>query len=338
MFGSRGKVADMRRPIGKYVSHRASLGFVCLALLIAIAPYLSGQEHSAEAGKAPASAQPVERDYRFEVASLRPVAATGFKDMAALRAARSFSPNLYRDEQVSLAQLAYRAFDLKYGYQMEGPQWMINDNFALNATPPEGATEADLPIMIRHLLEDRFGLKYRRETRHMAGYELVVAKSMPGLTKSVGPAPDPSTVTEHQWEFKNGMPQFTKDARSVQMCFSANTCVWHERNHTMQALADDLVSRLPQPVKDATGLAGEYDYTLTFTDEPSRGNGTIVSPPPPRPSPASTAGGDSASAPMEHPLLRDALREQLGLKLQPVKDVSVDVIVIDDIKRVPTEN
>src|ERR1035441_860728 len=87
MLGSRRKVADMCRPIGKRVSHRASLRFVCLALFMATAPYLSGQEHSIEAGKAPASAQPAERDYRFEVASIRAVQATGFPNMEALRAA-----------------------------------------------------------------------------------------------------------------------------------------------------------------------------------------------------------------------------------------------------------
>ena len=266
--------------------------------------------------------------------------------MEAARASRSFTPGRYREEQVSVAVLAYHAFNLKYGYQAELPGWMNTAYFTLNATTPEGATEADLPVMIQHLLEDRFGLKYHRDTRHMAGYELIVVKSMPGLSKSAGPAPDPSTLKGPGFEFKNGgldldkngMPVFAKDARSVQLCFGAGTCVWHERNQTMQALADELVARLQAPVKDATGLEGEYDYTLTFTPEAFRGNGVIVSPPPPPASPNPTAGGDVASAPTEHPLLRDALQEQLGLKLQPVKDVSVNVIVIDDAKREPTEN
>jgi uncharacterized protein (TIGR03435 family) len=50
------------------------------------------------------------------------------------------------------------------------------------------------------------------------------------------------------------------------------------------------------------------------------------------------AGGSEAPEPMDHPLLRDALQDQLGLKLQPVKDVAVDVVVIDSVNRVPTEN
>ena len=41
---------------------------------------------------------------------------------------------------------------------------------------------------------------------------------------------------------------------------------------------------------------------------------------------------------MEHPMLREALRQQLGLELRPVKNVPVDVVVVDSANKVPTEN
>jgi uncharacterized protein (TIGR03435 family) len=78
---------------------------------------------------------------------------------------------------------------------------------------------------------------------------------------------------------------------------------------------------------DATGLAGVYDYSLTYTPgEEMYAPGT-----------APPAGGE-ASTPLEHPMLRDALREQLGLELRPVKNVSVDVVVVDSANKEPTEN
>jgi uncharacterized protein (TIGR03435 family) len=96
----------------------------------------------------------------------------------------------------------------------------------------------------------------------------------------------------------------------------------------MQGLASDLADRLHVPVTDATGLGGEYDYTLTYTPgEEMYAPGYI----PP-------AGGEEASTPLEHPLLRDALREQLGLELRSVKNVPVDVVIIDSANKVPTEN
>jgi uncharacterized protein (TIGR03435 family) len=334
----------MCRPIRKCVSHLASLGFVCLALLIATAPYLSGQEHSVEAGKAPASAQPVERDYRFEVASVRPSdPPTGLEYKSGLPGP-SYTPGHYREDKVTFAFLAGQAFRVKHNYELECPRWMESTYFTINATLPEGATKADLPIMIQHMLEDRFGLVFHHETRRLGGYELVVAKSGPKLTKSAGPASDQSAVKSSSApmpfgpgiEFKNGVPQFTKDAGSGQL-YGPTGAIWRGRNKTMKSLVEDLDRKLGVPVMDATGLEGEYDYTLTFTDEAYSGSAqNVVSPLGGTPGPA--AGEDGASVPLAHPLLRDALEEQLGLKLQSAKNVPVDVVIIDSANKVPTEN
>ena len=248
-----------------------------------------------------------------------------------------YSPGRYRQERIYLGGLAFEAFGLKDGDQIEYPKWMASTFFSINATLPEGATKADLPIMIRHLLEDRFALIYHHETRQLAGYELVVAKSGPHLTKSTGPPPDPAIPRGPMFEVKNGVPQFSKDAGSGQLWYDS-TAIWRGRNKTLKALASDLANHLDGPVMDATGLKGEYDYTLTFTPVPKSAQGIVLSPLPPPASPDPTAGGDEASAPMEHPLLRDALREQLGLELRPVKNVPVDVVVIDSANREPTEN
>jgi uncharacterized protein (TIGR03435 family) len=56
------------------------------------------------------------------------------------------------------------------------------------------------------------------------------------------------------------------------------------------------------------------------------------------PGTAPPAGVEEASTPLETPLLRDALREQLGLELKPIKNVSIDVVVVDSASKVPTEN
>ena len=181
--------------------------------------------------------------------------------------------------------------------------------------------------MIRHLLEDRFALKYHYETRRISGYELVVAKSGPRLAKSAEPAPDPSASKGLMIEVKNGVPQFSRDAGSGQL-YAGTTAWWRGRNKTMQSLASDLSDRLYVPVTDATGLTDEYDYTLTYTPGEEMYGPRYVPP----------ADGEMASAPLEHPLLRDALREQLGLELRPVKNVSIDVVVVDSANKEPTEN
>ncbi len=327
----------MRIQIAKHVSCEVGARLVCLALFMATASCLCGQEKSAaNPAQSADSSQPAQHDYRFEVASIRQVELTGFA-YGDPRLNPHFDPGLYRVEQVNLDTLVAQAFEIKRAnQQMETPRWMNTEYFTINAVPAEGATKADLPIMLRHLLEDRFGLKYHHETRQMAGYQLVVAKSGPRLTKSPAPASERKLVKGLP-EIKNGVPQFAKDSGSGLMIFR-NTAFWRGRNETMEGLATQLTGRLDAPVADATGLEGEYDFDLIFTPEVDTGGGTVVSPLPPPASPNPTAGGNDSSAPMEHPLLRDALREQLGLELRPVKNVSVDVVIIDSANKVPTAN
>jgi uncharacterized protein (TIGR03435 family) len=85
----------------------------------------------------------------------------------------------------------------------------------------------------------------------------------------------------------------------------------------MKALVTDLARALQMPVMDATGLEGGYDYNLIYTPE----NGAFR--------------GDE---PLAQPLLRDALREQLGLELRSAKDVPVNVVIIDSANKKPTDN
>ncbi|HWB32468.1 MAG TPA: TIGR03435 family protein [Acidobacteriaceae bacterium] len=157
-------------------------------------------------------------DYRFEVVSIRPTDPPGLNKGSTLH---PYSDGHYRQERIYLGGLAAEAFEIKHPYQIQLPSWMSQAWFAVNATLPTGATKADLPVMLRHLLEDRFALKYHHETRQMNGYELVVAKSGPKLIKSAGP-PDPSKASGRGFEIENGIPQFDKNGGPTQN--SSNGC------------------------------------------------------------------------------------------------------------------
>jgi uncharacterized protein (TIGR03435 family) len=70
---------------------------------------------------------------------------------------------------------------------------------------------------------------------------------------------------------------------------------------------------LDVPVIDASGLAGAYDFTLDWTPDGVQ----------PEPAPG--------------PSLLAALEEQLGLKLVPSRG-RIEVLLIDRVERIPTEN
>lgn len=83
------------------------------------------------------------------------------------------------------------------------------------------------------------------------------------------------------------------------------------RGITISGVAGMLASPVGRPVIDKTGLGGTYDFNLDYArlDDP---NPTL-------------------------PSVFTALQEQLGLKLVPQR-VPVEILVIDSVDRVPTEN
>ena len=85
---------------------------------------------------------------------------------------------------------------------------------------------------------------------------------------------------------------------------------------SMAALADLVARNLGAMVVDRTGLEGVYDFEMRWTNDDQ------------------IAGGSDADA---APSLFTALQETLGLRLQAQK-VPFEVVVVDHVERVPTEN
>jgi uncharacterized protein (TIGR03435 family) len=88
------------------------------------------------------------------------------------------------------------------------------------------------------------------------------------------------------------------------------------KKSSMADLATDIARGLGQMVVDKTGVQGVYDFELRYTTDD-----------------LSSAAGDLEGIPS----LFTALRDVLGLRLQPEK-VPVDIIVVDHVERVPIEN
>jgi uncharacterized protein (TIGR03435 family) len=85
------------------------------------------------------------------------------------------------------------------------------------------------------------------------------------------------------------------------------------QNLNAEQIAGMLSTAAGRPVLDKTGLSGRFDFELQFT---------------PNDAPESDASG---------PSIFTAVQEQLGLKLVPAKG-PVDILVVDHLEKVPTEN
>jgi uncharacterized protein (TIGR03435 family) len=266
----------------------------------------------------------------FEVASIRLSAATGASHM---------NVGVHIDgAQVSCIALNLKdyisaAYKVKI-YQIQGPDFIGGDRFDINAKLPAGATQDQVPDMLKALLADRFGMKFHRETKDFPVYGLVVAKSGVKMNKSAPDPDDPSdigkAVTNVTGSGGRGGVHLDYGHGSF---FTMADNKFTARKLPMSRFAEVLARFEDKPVVDMTDLKGSYDFDLEFTQEDYMAMlirsaiAAGVTLPPEALRMLSGSSGDS---------LLNAL-ERLGLKLETRK-APLEVLVIDHIEKTPTEN
>jgi uncharacterized protein (TIGR03435 family) len=221
----------------------------------------------------------------FEVASLRLDDSPFVNDSP-------LGQNRWTATQAGLVRLLMLAFDLQRGQIVGVPDWSRSERYAVAAKAEDGVrlTRETLALCLQRFLAERFKLVAHRETQERKGYALVVAKSGSKMKAAKDGPPLMSALRPDSLR-----------ARSVEMDTLA------------QILGESLAG---QPVVNETGLAGTYEFTLTFAPEVSNFFGM------PFPAPST----DSSL-----PSVFTALEEQLGLKLEPRK-VPVELLVIDHVE------
>jgi uncharacterized protein (TIGR03435 family) len=181
-----------------------------------------------------------------------------------------------------------------------GPDWLETVKVDVVAKLPASAADVSAQDrdriwrpMLQTLLAERFKLKVHQEERRIPGYALVVAPG--GLKMRRVDTPTRGAVT----------------AGSIT-----------GESTTIAQIVASASGATGRPVRDMTGLSGNYEVNLTWTPEDKL-----------------LAGADSASAePGERPpSIFTALQEQLGLRLER-REFPMQVVVVDHVERVPTEN
>jgi uncharacterized protein (TIGR03435 family) len=172
--------------------------------------------------------------------------------------------------------------------------------------------------MLQNLLLERFHIKLHRESKDQPAYALVVDKGGPKLADH-DPADKPMLPI---------LGIFGKINAS---------------NVTMTYFAFYLSNTLDRTVVDRTGLDGHYDFKAEWGPDGISGVSMQMAMPPQPP------GAAGPERPMEMqmatqmtplanlPTIFDALKHQLGLRLDPIK-IPVEHLVIDHIEQKPTEN
>jgi uncharacterized protein (TIGR03435 family) len=266
--------------------------FATLALIVAMTSCLRGQSSAG-------TLDPV----TFEVASVKATVA-GCPPACGLIRSTPGSAG-YHAEGATLRSLMTVAYSVTDRQISGGPRWMETQRFDIEAKADQPRTIDELHTMLAHLLEERFHLEVRRETRQESVWNLTVAE---GGSKM--PPHDPSDKNYPPIAFG----WLSDNDGSV--CASARGA-----NETMEYLAFSLSRNMNTTVIDRTGLPGRYDVNLRFMPDgaqPRTPEGT--------PLPYSSDCSDIFAA----------LPRQLGLKLVSAKG-PVEYLVVAHVAQL-TEN
>lgn len=227
----------------------------------------------------------------FEIASVKQSKAAGDRNSMVNGPAGITYTN------VTLKACLRTAYDLQ-DYQITGPPWLNADRFDIVAKAEGHATREQLSQMLQTLLADRFQMKSHRESKELPVYELAAAKNGPKHFEK------PESDAAPRRRMTNGNLVFT----------NAPISLFTEYLQRLQVVG--------RPVLDATGLKGNYDFTLNLieTNPDSKGE-----------------QGEAAMRQALEQGIFSMVKEQLGLQLVPRKSM-VDLLVIDHAERVPTQN
>ena len=131
-------------------------------------------------------------------------------------------------------------------YQLAGNLEMPDgwEEYDIDAIAPGLPSDDDLRLMFQVLLEERFKLKYRWESRELLLYDLMVAKNGPKL--KTGDPNRKGTANRRSAEPEPGVSRLAGSG-------------------SIEDLVGALSARLESPVRNLTGLTGGwYDFEVPF--------------------------------------------------------------------------
>jgi bla regulator protein BlaR1 len=233
----------------------------------------------------------------FDVVSIKSLAGTARARMPGPRQ----SQGRFARAAATLRQLVQYAYDVQPSQVTGGPAWVSTSRFQVDARTDPTTTPAQMRAMVRHMLAERFALKAHTDVRERPIYRMVVASRDGKLGPSIYRIDDAEC-----------------GGSNLQPC---DLAAWSggmtSSGMGLQQLAVALFNAsqttgVDRPVIDQTGLAGMFGFTLMFSSF------------------------NTVAQVSDDPSIFVALREQLGLKLEPARG-PVERLVIDSVEQ-PTPN
>lgn len=274
----------------------------------------------------------------FDVASVKPDKTDApLQSNVPLGPGDVFAPNggYFNATNVPLWNYIFFAYKLKgnaaQSLMPQLPEWVRSDRFDIQARASGNPGKDDLRQMMRSLLADRFSLAVHYETREVPVLAFVLVKPGklgPQLRQHQDDAPCPTNPSAQPGQapspltIAGGYPALCGGILGLPASVPGRMRIG-ARNVTLPFVADSLGAAPGQgrPLIDRTGLTGTFDFTLEWT--PDRQG-------------AQPPGADAAPDPSTALSFEEALREQLGIRLESRKG-PVEMLIVDHIEH-PSEN
>ncbi len=179
----------------------------------------------------------------FEVASIRPHVAQG--DAGSEGSNTNVLPGgRLSCSNVNVRKLIRNAFQVEDWEMTGAPGWVDSASYDIEAKTSGGVaiTRDNIQQLMESLLVSRFQLQYHRETRESTMFALEAMKG--GAKLKVAAADEPA---------------------SMSMNSTAGTTTLHAVKISTKDFATTLARETGRPVKDETGLTGEFDFDLTWS-------------------------------------------------------------------------
>ena len=299
----------------------------------------------------------------FEVASIKPAGPLDPVAIASgkMRIGMKVDGAICDIASFSLRDLIRTAYEVK-DYQITGPEWlgspMSAQRFNIQATMPPGTTEKQVPQMLQALLADRFKLTLHHDTKDHSVYALIVGKGGSKLKVTEPDAPPETSEGAKNDEPKKGEMVVGQGSSQVrisgsmadggkgavirggpmgQMKMSMVDGKMHMEaaKMTMAMLCEFATRFVDRPVVDMTELKGNYIVALDLTMDDLKNVAKSAGVAMPGAGGGDGKGGAEASDPSGSSIFQSV--QQMGLKLEARK-APLDMIVVDHLEKVPTEN
>jgi uncharacterized protein (TIGR03435 family) len=161
----------------------------------------------------------------------------------------------FNAKATSLKFLLEWAYGILPSQHSDGPSWMENDRYDIVAKAGGNVTNAQMRLMTRTLLAERFQLKFHRETKEVP----VVVISL-GMT-----APKLFPPKEEEKYSIRIEPQMGPDRKIVSWHVVATRFSFAQLNETFSR-------QLERVIVNRTGMDGDFDFTLDLTQDENQPN------------------------------------------------------------------